>query len=90
MAYTQYYFSAEETLMEKSGVGALDGLFKILSERNRELSELNRTLEEKFTMRTRKLREANLGLERLSLIDFLAQLPDRRYDMQMLTHAMEE
>ena len=71
-------------------VEALDGLFKILSERNSELSELNRTLEEKVAMRTRELREANLSLERLSLTDFLTQLPNRRYGMQMLTHAMAE
>lgn len=69
---------------------ALDGLFQQVSERNRQLIELNLSLEEKVAQRTRALSEANLKLEELALTDSLTTLPNRRNAMRHLTSLWEE
>ncbi|MDP2805137.1 MAG: diguanylate cyclase [Gallionellaceae bacterium] len=66
---------------------ALNGLFQQVSERNRELLELNRTLEEKVEERTHALSEANRLLEELAMTDVLTGLPNRRHAMARLTQA---
>jgi hemerythrin len=63
---------------------ALNGLFDLVSQRNRELMVLNQTLEEKVAQRTRELSESNRHLEELSLTDVLTQLPNRRHAMRAL------
>lgn len=68
--------AATDTLL-----AALNGLFHQVSERNRELVELNRTLEARVAERTQALREANQLLEDLANTDPLTRLPNRRYAM---------
>ena len=82
-------FSAEEVQKEGATeplLHALNGLFHQVSERNRELLELNQTLEEKVEERTKALLEANRKLEELSLTDVLSGLPNRRHAMIRLAN----
>jgi hemerythrin len=69
---------------------ALDGLFEQVSARNRELIQLNQSLEEKVAQRTRELSEKNLLLEELSLTDVLTGLPNRRHAIRCLAALWEE
>ena len=72
---------------------ALSGLFEIVSSRNKELLELNNSLELKIAERTRELTDVNRHLEDLCRTDALTGLPNRRHAMKNLgdrwTHAME-
>ncbi len=63
---------------------ALDALFHQVAERNRELYELNASLEVKVAERTRELAIANEHLEALSLTDVLTNLPNRRHALGQL------
>jgi len=77
-------FQAEKKLKEGATeplLAALNGLFSLVSDRNRELVELNRTLEDKVEERTRSLNEANRQLEEVSRTDVLTGLPNRRHAM---------
>ncbi|MBU1215291.1 MAG: bacteriohemerythrin [Gammaproteobacteria bacterium] len=69
---------------------ALTGLFHQLSIRNRELSELNQTLENRVKERTAELAIANHRLEEISFTDVLTGLPNRRHAMQQLSMQWEE
>ncbi len=69
---------------------ALNGLFEQVSIRNKELKQLNESLEEKVALRTKELSEANLHLEELSLTDVLTGLPNRRHAMRCLSNYWEE
>ncbi|MES9963768.1 MAG: bacteriohemerythrin [Candidatus Sedimenticola sp. 20ELBAFRAG] len=69
---------------------ALHGLFQQVSERNRQLLEINQTLEQKVEERTRELADANIHLEQLALTDVLTNLPNRRYAMQQLRVLWQE
>ncbi len=63
---------------------ALNGLFHQVSERNRELVQLNKSLEARVAKRTQELTEANQRLDDLANTDTLTGLPNRRYAMQSL------
>lgn len=69
---------------------ALNGLFEQVSVRNRALTLLNQSLEEKVAERTRELSEANRHLEELSLTDVLTGLPNRRHAMRSLDSLWKE
>jgi len=66
-------------------ITALNDLFSQVSQRNKELTLLNQTLESKVKERTKALLEANNNLEKLSLTDVLTELPNRRHAVQQLT-----
>lgn len=69
---------------------ALSGLFEQVSSRNKELIQLNQSLEEMVATRTKALSDANLQLEELSLTDALTGLPNRRHAMRRLAFLWEE
>ena len=69
---------------------ALNGLFQQVSARNKELTQLNQSLEEKVAQRTKELYEANLHLEEISLTDALTGLPNRRHALRQLAAIWEE
>lgn len=77
----------EQTKQDKSTeplLKALNGLFEQVSERNKELLELNQSLEDKVLERTKQLSKANKQLEELSLTDSLTKLPNRRCAIRKL------
>lgn len=74
----------------KTLLDALNNLFQQASRRNRQLVEMNLTLEAKVTERTLALSEANQNLEELALTDVLTQLPNRRHAMRRLAQLWEE
>lgn len=76
---TQQKHDSTEPLVE-----ALDSLFNLVSLRNKELKELNESLEEKVKQRTKELSEANKRLQVMSLTDSLTGLPNRRHAMDFL------
>ncbi len=63
---------------------ALNNLFLQVSDRNKQLSELNETLEEKVEARTEELLNANQKLDELASTDVLTGLANRRYAMMLL------
>jgi hemerythrin len=86
-------FLAEERMKEGAVeplLHSLDGLFQQVSERNRELFQLNQTLESRVVERTAQLARANQQLEKIALTDVLTGLPNRRHAMLRLAQAWEE
>ena len=71
-------------------VGALTALFKLLSNRNKALRDLNATLEAEVNRRTAELVRANEALERISVTDPLTELPNRRFGMKQLQLLLKE
>lgn len=86
------YFTEEQRTTQATAplLAALSGLFQQVSARNRELSEMNRTLEAKVTERTRELLQANADLEILAMTDLLTELPNRRHGMRQLRELWKE
>lgn len=86
-------FQAEERMKEGAVeplLHALNGLFRQVSERNRELLLLNQTLESRVEERTKELAAANQRLQEIALTDVLTGLPNRRFAMRRLEQAWEE
>ena len=71
-------------------LAALNSLFSQASQRNKELMELNQSLEEKVAERTQELLEANRHFKELALTDVLTGLPNRRHAMRQLTTLWDE
>lgn len=61
---------------------SLKTMFEQVSERNKQLILLNKSLEEKVKLRTQELSLTNKKLEQLSFTDVLTQLPNRRFAMK--------
>jgi hemerythrin len=70
-------------------LAALNGLFEQVSERNRDLVQLNKTLEARVAERTQALTEANRQLDSLANTDTLTGLPNRRYALQRMAAEWE-
>ncbi|MFZ2161087.1 MAG: diguanylate cyclase [Sideroxyarcus sp.] len=86
-------YLAEERMKEGAVeplLHALNGLFRQVSERNRELLLLNQTLEARVVERTEELANANKQLEEIALTDVLTGLPNRRHAMRQLELAWRE
>ncbi len=86
-------FQVENVEVDSASEGllnALGNLFEQLSQRNKELLQLNQTLEEQVAQRTRALQEANQALEQLALTDELTALPNRRFAMAHLEKLWQE
>ena len=69
---------------------ALNDLFLVVMNRNKELSELNESLELKVQERTAALNVANQRLEELANTDILTGLPNRRHALTRLTLAWSD
>lgn len=69
---------------------ALNNMVDMLTSRNIQLDELNRSLEDKVLERTQEIEAANRKLKALSLTDVLTELPNRRHAMQHLQTLWEE
>lgn len=86
-------YNLEEKIKDKSKeplLEALNALFIQISERNKELIELNSTLEAKVISRTKELSERNKELAILSLTDPLTNIANRRHAMQQLSISWAE
>lgn len=77
--------SATEALLS-----AVTRLIQQVSDRNKELKELNQLLEIKVEERTKALQKANLHLEQLAVTDQLTNLPNRRYAIACLSALWDE
>jgi diguanylate cyclase (GGDEF)-like protein/hemerythrin-like metal-binding protein len=89
----QAAFLGEERAVDKATgllLKSLNNLFQQVTHRNKQLNELNQTLEMKVAERTRALSEANRKLGELALTDGLTGLSNRRHAMQILEHLWEE
>lgn len=84
LAETQVKEGAVEPLLH-----ALAGLFEQVSERNRELLELNQSLEAKVVKRTRELSIANQRLEEIASTDVLTGLLNRRGAFDLAARDLE-
>lgn len=71
-------------------LAALNGLLATLSERNRELAALNKTLEHRVIERTAELERANARLHILTYQDELTGLPNRRHAVAALETLLKE
>jgi diguanylate cyclase (GGDEF)-like protein/hemerythrin-like metal-binding protein len=92
-ATPDFAYENEEKERDKSTeplLAALNGLFHQVSLRNKELVQLNQSLEEKVAQRTKELSDINRHLEELSLTDVLTSLPNRRHAMRNLRYLWKE
>ena len=88
----QAYARHEEAIDGAAGMllNSLNNLFQQVSLRNRQLSELNQSLENKVAERTRELSAANIRLGELASTDALTGLANRRHALQQLQQLWDE
>ena len=87
-----YAYEKEQQVIENASeplLKALKALFYLVSEKNKELVQINSELEEKVKQRTESLLLANEKLEQLSVRDELTGLFNRRYAMYEIEHMIE-
>jgi len=86
VTFTTAYRLEERAVDKATGLllKSFHNLFQLVSNRNRQLFELNQNLEERVAERTQALFEANRKLGELALTDVLTGLPNRRHAMQTL------
>lgn len=91
-AASQAYLAEEQALHNSTDLllTALTNLFQQVSSRNKELIQLNQSLETKVAGRTAALLSANKKLEELAATDALTGLPNRRFALQWLLQLWEE
>jgi len=87
-AYRQMESAVSESV--EPLLAAVNGLFRQVSKRNRELSALNERLEAMVEERTRELIRANADLQVLAMTDALTALPNRRSAMLQLHELWKE
>jgi diguanylate cyclase (GGDEF)-like protein/hemerythrin-like metal-binding protein len=80
----------EHSKSTKPLVKALNGLFDLVSSRNKALLELNESLEQMVDERTKALSKANAHLEQIALTDMLTGLPNRRHAMRTLEELWQD
>lgn len=86
-------YCLEERAVDKATgllLKSFHNLFQLVSNRNRQLFELNQNLEQRVAERTQSLFEANRKLGELALTDVLTGLPNRRHAMQSLERLWQE
>ncbi len=80
-------FAAYQTTRDPATATLLQAMNRLvtqLSQRSRELHELNQTLEARVAQRTQELRDSNERLETMAMTDVLTGLPNRRAAMRVL------
>lgn len=71
-------------------LGAFSSLFDLLAEKNRDLQEMNATLEAHVAERTEQLRNVNAMLANISMTDALTTLPNRRHARERLQQLWDQ
>ena len=86
------YARQEQTADDAAGMllSSLNKLFHQVSLRNRQLGELNQSLEQKVADRTSELSNANQRLDELASTDVLTGLFNRRHALQQLQQLWDE
>lgn len=88
-------FAYEEIKSQKNAqsaplVEALKGILDALAQRNHDLIEFKKLLEDRVNERTKELMDANESLKKLSPTDKLTKIYNRRYAMQALEELLKE
>ncbi|MCU7940642.1 MAG: GGDEF domain-containing protein [gamma proteobacterium symbiont of Bathyaustriella thionipta] len=78
-----YLFSITPARLKREVDQANKVLENKIEEKINELKNINKSLEKKVLQRTKELEEANTKLYKQATIDFLTQIPNRRYFLEM-------
>jgi len=84
-----YLFSITPSRLKREVDELNDQLEHKVAETLDELKENNKNLEKNIFQRTKELEEANVKLYQQATIDFLTQIPNRRYFMEMSERYMQ-